>query len=99
MVHAEMKSYGIEGRYIMQASAWDHASPWVQGLVTLIATMSDSRQGSMEIRARVSFSLADAIVPEHRLGLTKVLQLSSWWIPGATQGMRRRHPEAPDGYN
>jgi hypothetical protein len=55
----------------MQAPAWDYAIPWVQDLATLMATMSDSRQSSMEITARVSFSLADAIVLEHRLGLTK----------------------------
>jgi hypothetical protein len=33
-----------------------------------MATMSDSRQDSMEITARFSFSLADAIVLEHRFG-------------------------------
>jgi hypothetical protein len=40
-----------------------------------MATTSDSRHGSMEITARVSFSLADAIVLEHRLGRTKAAKI------------------------
>ena len=40
----------------------------------------------MEITARVSFSLADAIVLEHRLGLTKaakiILVVDPWCYPG-----------------
>ena len=70
----------------MKACAWDHASPLVQDHATLMATMSDSRQGSMEITARVSFSLADAIVLEHRLGLSKaanvILLVDPWCYAG-----------------
>jgi hypothetical protein len=48
--------------------------------------MSDYRQGSMEITARFSFTLADAIVLEHRLGLTKAaniaLLVDPWCYPG-----------------
>ncbi len=51
-----------------------------------MATMSDSRQGSMEITARFSFSLADAIVLEHRLGRTKAAKIfflvDPWCYPG-----------------
>ena len=51
-----------------------------------MATMSDSRQDSMEITARFSFSLADAIVLEHRLGLTKAAKITllvdPWRYPG-----------------
>ena len=67
----------------MQASAWDHASQRVQDLVTLMATMSDYRQGAMEITARFSLSLADAIVLEHRLMEVKItLLVDPWRYPG-----------------
>ena len=67
----------------MQACAWDHASPWVQDFATLMATMSDYRQGFMEITARFSFSLADAIVLEHRLTEVKIILLvDPWRYPG-----------------
>ena len=88
----------------MQASAWDHASPWVQDHVTLMAAMSDYRQGFMEISARFPFSLADAIVLEHRLGLTNaaqiVLVVDPWCYPGdetpATVGAKRVLQSAVD---
>ena len=70
----------------MQALAWDHASPWVQEHVTLMATMSEARQSSMEILSRFPFSLADSIVLVHRLGLTTaakvVLLVDPWCYPG-----------------
>ncbi len=81
----------------MQACAWDHASSWVQDFVTPMATMSDSRQGSMEITARFSFSLADAIVLKHRLRRTKAAKIAllvdPWRYPGegtpASAGIKR----------
>ena len=51
----------------------------------MLATMPDSRQDSMEIAARFSFLLADAIVLEHRLGRTKaakiILLVDPWCYP------------------
>ena len=51
-----------------------------------MATMSDYRQGSMEITACFPFSLAGAIVLEHRLGRTKaakiILLVDPWCYPG-----------------
>ena len=65
-----------------------------------MATMPNSRQDSMEITARFSFSLADAIVLEHRLGLTKaakiILLVDPLCYPGeetpASAGIKRVLP-------
>jgi hypothetical protein len=91
----------------MQASAWDHATPWVQDHVTLMAAMSNYRQGSMEILTRFPISLADAIVLVHRLGLTNaaqiVLAVDPWCYPGdetpATVGARGVLQSAVDNAN
>jgi hypothetical protein len=54
--------------------------------MTLMATMPGYRKGSMEITARFSFLLADAIVLGHRLGLTIaaniILLVDPWCYPG-----------------
>jgi len=91
----------------MQASAWDHATPWVQDHVTLMAAMSYYRQGLMEILTRFPISLADAIVLVHRLGLTNAVQIvlavDPWCYPGeetpATVGARRVLQSAVDKAN
>ena len=65
-----------------------------------MATMSDYRQGSMEITARFSFLLAGAIVLEHRLGRTKAAKITllvgPWCYPGeetpASAGIKRVLP-------
>ena len=51
-----------------------------------MAAMSDSRQGTIEITARSSFSLADAIVLENRLGRTKAAKIILLVDPGCYQG-------------
>ena len=70
----------------IQASAWDHASPWVQDHVSHMATISEYSQGSMEISVRFALSLADGIVLMHRMGLTNaakvVLSVDPWCYPG-----------------
>ncbi len=76
----------------MQACAWDHASPWVQDFATLMAAMSDYRQGSMEITARFSFSLADAIVLEHRLTDLEDSRISSRRIRLKSNSRRKEGP-------
>ena len=53
--------------------------------VTLMVTMSDYRQQFLELKLKDRLSVADAVVLEHRLGLTKtanfVSEVDPWCYP------------------
>ena len=70
----------------MQVLAWEHASPSVTELTTLLVTMSDFRQQCFEVSLRGILSLADTIVLVHRLGPLNaahvVTVVDPWCYPG-----------------
>ena len=76
--------YNVAGTQI-QRRAWIHANARVVEHVTLMVTISDYRQQFHELRFKDRLSVADAIVLEHRLGLTKaanfVAEVDLWCYP------------------
>lgn len=55
----------------LQVLAWAHANPIVVEHISLMVTMSDAQQQYVDLNVRDRLSVADAVVLEHRLGLTK----------------------------
>jgi len=55
----------------MQTRAWTHENTRVVEHITHMVTMSDYCQQFLELRFKDRLSVADAVVLEHRLGLTK----------------------------
>ena len=60
---------------LLQARAWAHANAVVVEQISLMSTMSDYRQKFLELKCDDRLSVADAVVLEHRLGLTKAAHL------------------------
>ena len=69
----------------MQARAWTYANARVVEHISLMATMSDCRQKFIELKLEDRLCVADAVVLEHRLGLTKaanfVAEVDPWCYP------------------
>ena len=84
MLYSEPYLYNISGTQI-QRRAWIHANARVVEHITLMVTMSDYQQQFHELRFKDRLSVADAIVLEHRLGLTKaanfVAEVDLWCYP------------------
>ena len=55
----------------MQAHAWAHANPIVVEYISLMVTMPEYREQLVHLNLRDRLSVADAVVLEQRLGLTK----------------------------
>ena len=70
MFYSEPYLYNVAGTQI-QRRAWIHANARVVEHITLMVTMSDYQQQFHELRFKDRLSVADAVVLEHRLGLTK----------------------------
>ena len=78
----------------LQARAWAHANPIVVEHISLMVTMSDSQQKFVDVNMRGRLSVADAIVLEHRLGLTKAAYFLSVVDP-----WRYPHDDSPASLN
>jgi hypothetical protein len=69
----------------MQARAWTYANARVVEHISLMATISDCRQKFIELKFEDRLCVADAVVLEHRLGLTKaanfVAEVDPWCYP------------------
>ena len=69
----------------MQTRAWTHAITRVVEHITHKVTMSEFCQQFLELRFKDRLSVADAVVLEHRLGLTKaanfVAEVDPWCYP------------------
>ena len=76
--------YYVAGTQI-QTRAWKHANAWVVEHIALMVTMSDYQQQFHELRFKDRLSVADAVVLEHRLGLTKAAnffaEVGPWCYP------------------
>ena len=70
LFYSEPYFYNVAGTQI-QTRAWIHANARVVEHITLMVTMSDYQQQFHELRFKDRLSVADAVVLEHRLGLTK----------------------------
>ena len=70
---AEPNSYPISGTK-MQAMAWTLATPFVADHVSLLITLPENRHQYLEIKIQQRFSLADAIVLVHFLGIAKAAE-------------------------
>ena len=55
----------------IQARAWALANPSVVEYITLMVSMSEHRQGFLDLKLRDRLSVADAIIIHQRLGVTK----------------------------
>ena len=69
----------------IQTRAWTHANTRVVEHITHMVTMSDYCQQFLELRFKDCLSVADAVVLEHRIGLTKaanfVAEVDPWCYP------------------
>jgi hypothetical protein len=69
----------------MQARAWTYANARVVEHISLMVTMSNYRQQFIELKFEDRLSVADAVVLEHHLGLTKtanfVAEVDPWCYP------------------
>ena len=67
---------------LLQSRAWAHANTIVVEKISLINTISDYRQKFLELKCEDRLSVADAVVLQHRLGVTKaahfVAQVDPW---------------------
>ena len=84
LFYSEPYFYDVAGTQI-QRCAWIHANARVVEHITLMVTMSDYQQQFHELRFKDRLSVADAVVLEHRLGLTKaakfVAEVDPWCYP------------------
>ena len=69
----------------LQARAWALASSSVVEYITLIVSMSEHRQGFLDLKLRDRLTVADAIILHQRLGYTKAADFVSvvdpWCYP------------------
>ena len=69
----------------LQVLAWAHANPIVVEHSSLMVTMPDAQQQYVDLNVRDRLSVADAVVLEHRLGLTKaaafISAVDQWSYP------------------
>jgi hypothetical protein len=84
LFYSEPYFYNVAGTQIT-TRAWIHANARVVEHITLMVTMSDYQQQFHELRFKDRLSVADAVVLEHRLGLTKaanfVAEVDPWCYP------------------
>ena len=65
----------------MQAHAWAHANPIVVEYISLMVTMPEYREQLLHLNLRDRLSVADAVVLEQRLGLTKAANFVTYVDP------------------